>query len=242
LIGTVMYVMLRKAPMSADDETQRLLTIKQDLEPQNLSRMVRETFTPIMVCETLLLILPMLAAGFMFIMYCVQIPTLIGMVSDYKYHISLFGMFVGVGELFGSLISVRLIPMFGYVLVSIFSGITAILALLVTYLYLPIVLPTGDLTTEVLDELSPTTSLIIALALAFGLSDAGNNTTLSILIGKLFAERSEVVYSILSAVMNIACCIWFIVSIYTQLDFIIVATALTVLLGMCCVFMVVRPK
>ena len=45
-----------------------------------------------------------------------------------------------------------------------------------------------------LAQLSPSTSLIIALALAFGLSDAGNNTVLSILIGKLFAERSEVRY------------------------------------------------
>ena len=47
--------------------------IKQDLEPQNLSRMIRETFTPVLVQETLLLILPMLAAGFLFIMYCVQV-------------------------------------------------------------------------------------------------------------------------------------------------------------------------
>lgn len=234
--------MLRKPIVSADSETARLLTIKQDLEPQNLSRMIRETFTPVLVQETLLLILPMLAAGFLFIMYCVQIPTLIGFVSEYKYHISLFGMFVGVGEFIGALISAKIIPMFGYVLVSIFSGITAILALLVAYLYLPIVLPTGGLPTEMLAQLSPSTSLIIALALAFGLSDAGNNTVLSILIGKLFAERSEVVYSILSCVMNIACCIWFIVSIYAQLDFIIIATALTVLLGMFCVFMVVRPK
>ena len=34
--------------------------------------------------------------------------------------------------------------------------------------------------------------MLVAIALAYGVSDAGNNTALSTIIGRMFAEKSEV--------------------------------------------------
>ena len=41
---------------------------------------------------------------------------------------------------------------------------------------------------------SPSLVMLLAVALAYGVSDAGNNLSLNTIIGRLFSERSEVLF------------------------------------------------
>ncbi|XP_063677625.1 UNC93-like protein MFSD11 [Bolinopsis microptera] len=230
MLGTVMYVLLRTPPRTSDTERKPLLDgMKEDLNPVTFGNLIKETFSLVILKQTVWLIPSMLAAGFYFTMYCVEIPTMIGS------HIALFGIMVGVGELLGSLVLGRIISAFGYVLVTIMAGCLAIISLLLTCTSLP--KNSGDEFTE-----APGLAMLMAVALAYGVSDAGNHLALNSIIGRLFDERSEVIFCVLSCVMNLAAMTWYFVYTVVAWETIIVATGLSVFASMLGIFIVVRPK
>ncbi|KAL5252413.1 hypothetical protein ACHWQZ_G015250 [Mnemiopsis leidyi] len=233
LLGTLMYVALRTPAQRSDQERRPLLDgMKEDLNPMTFANLVKETFSLVILRQTLWLVPSMLAAGFYFTMYCVEIPTMIGS------HIALFGIMVGVGELLGSLVLGRIISSFGYVLVTIMAGCLAIISLLLTCTSLP---KNNNWDEDVVVE-APGMAMLIAVALAYGVSDAGNNLALNSIIGRLFNERSEVIFCVLSCVMNLAAMTWYFVYTVVAWETIIVATGLAVFVSMLGIFIVVRPK
>jgi len=142
------------------------------------------------------LVFTMICCGAMAGVYGTTVPDFIGRTFTAKVIVPAFGICVGVGEIFGSVIIGSLITTIGVKKSVCCVSLLGVLMFVLTSLIFPL--------TDMADPiLTPHYTVALLIGLGLGMSDVGFGVILSTLIGRIFKGNSQTAFSLYSAVFNL---------------------------------------
>ena len=145
----------------------------------------------------------MICCGVMAGVYGTTFPDFIGRTFKAKIIVPAFGICVGVGEIFGSVIIGKLITRAGVKVSVCCVSVLGVLMFILTALIFPL--------TDIVDPvLTPHYTVALLIGLGLGMADVGFGVILSTLIGRIFKGNSQSAFSLYSGVFNlsvVACCL-----------------------------------
>ena len=151
----------------------------------------------LLIMPTLNLIVAMCSLAIFPLLFSTLGPMFIGILLANKQDVALFGVFVGMGEISGSLFAGRLISRLGIRISALLAGGLTVVCLGLSALVFPL---TGTDSAF----LAPRLVLFLFLGLCIGMGDASSGVLISTIIGKIYSSNSQAAFALYTLVFNLS--------------------------------------